>query len=262
MSARKNYGRLGVYDPPEPNVRVLPTDARARWEQVYADAMAAYGRKEVAEATAWRTIRMSWRPDNRGRSWIRCTNNRCVKWPRPQQLPRPKSELVGLGVLIEYGYVDADGELQIVRANTDTPPMLYWDHVAKRLYAFPYAGYGTCDAIPSTPPMQMAAKVYKMWAKGRKPQCATKVQAPKTRVFAAGVADTISYRSDKYDGPSELRIIDLRGVPMQDASMPNSTPYIHKHWHDVWTWVDDEDDPWVIMIEGGALDVHAKGIIH
>jgi len=261
MAARNRYGRLGVHDPPEPDIRVLPADAQARWHEVYADAMEAYGRKDVAEATAWRTVRLSWRPGN-GRTWMRCTNNRCVAWPRARMLPKPRSKLVGLGVLIEYGYVDADGALQVVKANPASPPMLYWDNVAKRLYSFPYAGYGTCDVIPPTPDMQEAVKTYKKWAKGRAPQCASTVRAPKTEIFAAGVADTVSYRSDKYDGKSELRIIELRGVPTQDPRMPDAQEYIHKHWHDVWTWVDDEDDPYAIMIEGGALDVHAKGIIH
>jgi len=261
-TARKNYGRLGIHDPPEPDPSVLPADARARWEEVYADSFEAYGRKDVARATAWRTVRMSWRPGGKG-PWMRCTNDRCQVWPRPRRVPRPKSTLAGHGVLIEYGYVDADGQLQVRGVDQERPPVLYWDKVGKRFYVFPYASYGSCDPIDeSTPQMKAGVQAYRTFHKGRKPQCSAKIQAPDVDIFAVGVSDTVSYRSDKFDGRSELQIVELRGVPMQDPRAPSATPYIHKHWRDVWTWMDDENDPYVIVIEGGALDVHSKGIIH
>lgn len=262
---RQRYGNLGIYDPPEPSTRALPADAKARWQQIYDQAMATYGKKEVAESTAWRTIRMSWKQS--GNTWIRCSNNRCQAWPVPRTSPKPESVLDGLGVMIEYGYVDPNGDLQVMRpANPDAPPILYWDDVGKRLYICPHAhlqdGYPTCEMIPDTPEMHAADSVYRKWAKGRASRCASAVAVPKCQIAAVGVADTISYRSDKFDGKSQLVVIDLRGQKRQDPRVPKAQEYIHKHWHDVWTWQDDEDDPWVVVIEGGALDVHSKGIIH
>lgn len=254
------HDNLGVYDPPEPPVRVLPPEAQERWQEVYDLAMQVYRRNEVAEATAWRTIRLSFQPGADG-SWTRCANNRCQAWPSSQTLPQPEFTPVGLGVLIEYGYVDKQGELYIVELDREHPPVVYWDDAGKRLYAFPGIEYGSCDLVP--PEMNEAAKVYQMWAKGRPPQCTNNVEFPHVKMQAVGMADTISYRSDKFDGPSQLEIIvDANGVPRQDPRMPDAQEYIHKHWHDVRTWQDKPTNPTVIMIEGGALDVHAKGIIH
>lgn len=260
MPRMYNGRRLGIHDPPEPSINALPPDARARWDEAYAASMAAYNRPDVAEATAWRTVRLSYAPaDANGRTWARCANNRCVKWPNARRLPMPKSELVGLGVLIEYGLVDPRGQLHVIPMDRDTPPILWWDNVGKRLYAFPGQTYPGCDIIPKD--MEEAVRVYRRWTKNRKPNCASQVVVPDVKVHAVGVADTISYRSDKFDGGSELRVVELRGTPIQDPTMPKSQEYIHKHWHDVWTW-QDSGDPEAIMIEGGALDLHAKGIIH
>lgn len=264
---RKRYGNLGVYDPPEPSLKVLPQDARARWQDVYDTAMYRYNRAEIAEATAWRTVRMSWKPNGKG-SWVRCANNRCQVWPGPRMVPQPdfkvdgKPALAGLGVLIEYGYIDPDGVLQIVPSDREHPPVLYWDDVGKRLYAFTNIDYAGCDLIPDTEDWERAGNVIRRWRKGQDPQCASSIVVPRKRIFAVGVADTVSYRSSKFDGKSELKVIDLRGKPRQDPREPESQEYIHKHWNDVWTWQDDEAAPSIIVIEGGALDVHSKGIIH
>lgn len=257
--ARRTYNgqRIGIHDPPEPSKNVLPPEARARWEQAYAGSMEAYNRPDVAEATAWRTVRLSWKKV--GRTWVRCANDRCTRWPAARKLPFPKSELVGLGVLIEYGLVDPQGTLHVVTFDRGEPPLLWWDDVGKRLYAFPGQNYPGCDIIPAN--AEQAVRLYQKWAKGRKPRCRSQVEVPDVKVHAVGVADTVSYRSDKYDGDSQLRVIELRGVPVQDPTMPEAQEYIHKHWHDVWTW-QDSGDPEAIMIEGGALDVHSKGIIH
>jgi hypothetical protein len=258
----QRQSNLGIYDPPEPPLTVLPEDARERWEQVYAEAMEVYRRQEVAEATAWRTVRLSWRPVGNGQ-WVRCNNNRCVVWPQPKVLPRPRAVLVGQGVLIEYGYVDRSGVLHVIETDRHEPPILYWDKVGKSLYAFPKQHYPACNSVPSTPQYQEAVKTYRMWAKGKTPKCADNTPIPAVQIHAVGVSDTVSYRSDKFDGKDEKIVrVDLRGTPRVDPRVKDATEYIHKHWHDVWTWVDDPRDPSVIYIHGGALDVHAKGIIH
>lgn len=259
---RKRYANLGVYDPPEPSLSALDEDARARWQEAYDMSMQRFNRKEVAEATAWRTIRMSYQPARQGGAWVRCANDRCQSWPSPHVTPKPDAVLNGLGVFIEYSYVDPDGELQVIPMDPEHPPVLYWDDIGKRIYVFPQIEYASCDLISDDDDMQRAANVIRRWRKGQDPQCQSEITIPKRRLHAVGVADTVSYRSSKFDGKSELKVIDLRGEPTQDPREPGAQEYIHKHWQDVWTWQDHEDDPSVIVIEGGALDVHNKGIIH
>lgn len=245
--AQRRRPNLGIYDPPEPNVRVLPETAREQWDAAYQQALEIYGDKGVAETTAWRNVRMNWRP-GAGRLWEACANGRCVPWPRSMMLPQPQTDLVGLGVLVEYGFVDRRGDLQLRITDRNHPPILWWDDEQKILYAFPGTNYPGC-MLMAPDDVKRGREIYKKWTK-RQADCASEIEIPIVRMTCSGAADTVSYRSDKW----KKKMVDPRVVGAQE--------YIHKHWHDVWLWQDDDGDPSAIMIQGGALDVHEKGIIH
>lgn len=249
---RIRRSNMGIYDPPEPSTGVLSPQARRQWDAAYAQAMDLYGDKSIAETTAWRDVRMSWRPGG-SKLWEACSVNGCVPWPRPQQLPRPQADLVALGVLIEYGYIDREHRLHVQSTDAYHPPILYWDDELKSLYAFPGQEYPAClIANPKTsadPKLRKAADVYKTWTK-RQAECASTVEVPIVNIQCLGVADSTSYRSDKWKGKQD------------DPRVQTAQEYIHKHWHEVWLWQDSVQNPRAIMIEGGELDLHAKGIIH
>jgi len=245
-AARSRRPNLGIYDPPEPSTGVLSPEAKAQWDRSFEQAMEIYGDRGIAETAAWRRVRMSFRP-GANRSWEQCSGGQCKPWPRPQMLPVPNSDLVGLGVLIEYGFIDRNGDLQLRAPDLDFPPILYWDDARKMLYAFPGTPYPACMLKP--PKQSNGAEIYKKWTK-RDADCISQIQIPIVRMQCMGPSDTISYRSDKWK------------PKMDDPRVHGAQEYIHKNWHDVWLWQDDPADPSAIMIEGGALDVHAKGIIH
>jgi len=246
---RRRNANIGIYDPPEPSVKVLPDSAKQLYDGAFEQAMTVYRDKGIAESTAWRRTRMAWREGSQ-RTWEACSGGTCVPWPAAQKLPKPKSDLVGLGVLVEYGYIGKDGVLRVWATDPDQPPILWWDAGSKMLYAFPGTPYPACMLDRQYNTSGSTEQLYETWTK-RKPVCGvTDMQIPAVKIHCVGAADTVSYRSDKWNE----RIDDPRAYGAQE--------YIHKHWHDVWTWMDNEKNPRAIMIEGGELDVHAKGIIH
>jgi hypothetical protein len=247
---RRNSKKLGIYDPPDPSPRVLPDDARAQWEAAYEGGLAAYNDKETAKATAWRTVEMSWSETSRGR-WNRCKNGRCELWPQPRVLPHP-GNLTWLGVLVEYAWVDYNGELQI-RAFKQDPPDLYWDKTNKWMISAPNAPHPGCNPITPDLARQLrdAIETYETWH-ARAPECTDQVRIPAVQLHAMGPSDSVSYRSDKWHDRDH------------DPEVRKAQEYIHKHWKDVWTWQDVDDDgrPNVILVYGGAFDLHERGLIH
>lgn len=255
MARRPAYRRmpnLGIHDPPEPSPDVLSGEAREEWDRAYEQAHRAYRDAGIAESSAWRVVRMGYE-ETSDRMWNACANGQCVPWPKPAMLPAPKTDLVGLGVLIEYGYVDREGNLHIKQPDRQMPPILWWDDVQKLLYAFPGTPYPGCMLEKNPGTLQgdvPGAQVYKRWTK-RNPQCVDSLKIPILKMKCVGVGDTVSYRSDKW-----------KKERSDDPRVPGYQEYIHKHWHGVWVWQDRETDPRAIIIQGGALDLHPKGLIH
>lgn len=246
--ARMSNPGMGIYDPPEPSTSVLPPDAKQVWDAAYEQAMKSYGDAGIAESTAWRKVKLSWKP-TAANQWEQCTGGMCRPWPAPQKLPAPASDLIGLGVLVEYGYIDRKGTLIVWGMDQQMPPILWWDDKRKALYAFPGTPYPPCMLLNPQRDSN-AAKLYETWTK-RKPECGlTELTIPLPKMTCVGASDTVSYRSDKWKAKHD----DPRVVGAQE--------YIHKHWHEVWTWIDNVKNPKAIMIQGGELDMHAKGIIH
>lgn len=246
-AAKKNRaGALGIYDPPLPSPRHLPDDARDVYDRAYAEAMKQYGDDETASATAWRRVRMGWRKAGR-KNWSRCNNGSCG-WPSPQILPQP-GDLVGLGVLIEYAFVDRKGELQVRRFAGDEPT-LYWDEKNKAMYAFPNAPYQACSL--GARPNSGAIDTYEKWHQ-RESSCFDQIDIPAVQIQCVGPSDTVSYRSDKWHEKNE------------DPRVRGAQEYIHHHYVDVWTYQDEDNPrrrPNVIYVTGGHLDLHERGLIH
>ena len=243
MARRRN---LGIYDPPHPSPRNLPEDAMREWTRAYDEAMKLYGDDETATATAWRAVRLGWRERGR-KQYDRCANGVC-SWPSDMLLPAPKSELVGLGVLVEYAFVDKRGQLQN-RFFDGEEPTLYWDDERKAIYVFPQMPYPICNLQQQR---SAGAKTYEKWHQ-RQPKCFSEAQIEVVDLKCVGASDTVSYRSDKWH------------ERMEDPRVRGAQEYIHHNWKDVWTWQDRDNArsrPKAIFIQGGALDLHERGLIH
>jgi hypothetical protein len=243
MARRRN---IGIYDPPHPSVRPLPDEARADYDEAYAEAKQAYGDDETAAATAWRTVRLKWKQRSR-RQWDRCHGRDCG-WPPAMVLPEPH-ELVGLGVLVEYGFVDRQGELQI-RNFRGEEPTLWWDESRQALYAFPRMKYVSCRLDVSV--SKQTLETYERWHQ-RESQCFDEIEVPAVQVKCVGASDTISYRSDKWHDRNP------------DPRVRGAQEYIHHNWKEVWTFQDVDSPrtrPNAIFIQGGELALHERGLIH
>lgn len=247
--ARKKHRRRNalnsIHDPPDPSPRVLPAQARAEWGDAYREAYEIYGKDDLAAKSAWREITLRWKQTGK-KTWQRCRDGVCY-WPSPMKLPMPKADLVGLGVLVEYVYLDKRGDPHVRELNRDHPPILWWDNDRKACYAFPKQSYPACQAIP--PGMEEAVEVYRRWHQ-RDPDCFTEVKVPDVRITPVGAGDSMSYASDKWNDPDP------------DPALLEAQEYIHNHWYDVWVWLDTARAPNVIMIQGGELDLHERGLIH
>ncbi len=243
---RSSNSGLGIYDPPLPSPRRLPEDARAVYDEAYAKAMKQYGDDETAKATAWRTVRLQWHKSGK-RNWNRCANGSCG-WPNPMVLPQP-GDLVALGVLVEYAFVQRSGELE-TRKFEGQEPTLYWDEKNKAMYAFPNAPYQACSL--NSQPDSDSLETYERWHQ-RQASCFDEIEIPAATLKCMGPSDTVSYRSDKWHDKNP------------DPRVRGSQEYIHHHYTDVWTYQDIDDKrrrPNVIYVTGGHLDLHERGLIH
>lgn len=239
---RANFFDSGLYEPKPENPNRLPRAERARWDNAYDRALDLYSNvgdeipnlDEVARRSAWRSLDV-----------VR------VRWPNPRMLP-DAGPTIGLGKMIEYAYVDEHGALQIRTFDQEEdPPDAYWDHENKRIYCFPYLHQTECERIP--PELQYVADIFRTWSK-HEPKCYFRTEIPDVMMYPMGMADSITYRSDKFD-------------KNRDGTMGlvKSTTYIHDHGPKVWTWQDEDEDnryPQAILICGGKLDMHKKGLIH
>lgn len=243
------FGDRSIHPPPDPNPRVLTGDARAFWDSVQQDAYDYYASagapkaKSVSEKTAWRAVRMHW--EDRNGQWV--PRRAKLKRPRKTKVPAP-GDLITLGKLLEYAWLDNDGVLN-VRKWTDYPPNLYWNHRQKALYSFPHVPEQTvCE--PVTEDLAEVAAEYEKWAQ-RKPTCVHpfEIDAGIT-IIPSGVGDSVAYRSDKWHIKNSVPYLE------------NSQEYFHQFSDGVWISQDNDTSPHAILMRGGKLDVEERGIIH
>lgn len=233
----------GIHLPDDPSPSSLSGDARAFWDAAYKNADAYYSDSKVAKRTAWKALRLFFRNTRRG-------------WESAPILPAPGAgpqvpigetgDLVDLGVLIEYTYIDASAVLQICRFDDRAPPRLYWNDQRKSLYCFPQTSYGPCG---EPDPYSNEATMFKRWAQ-RDPVCVREVDIPEVQVRLFGNMDTLVYRSDKWHGFNP------------DEAVEGSQEYIHQLGDGVGLWEAPGNPPAALVMTGGCLDVEERGIIH
>lgn len=243
-------GLDSVHDPKDPSPEVLPDQAKAVWGESFRDALGVYESEELAVKSAWREVRMKWQHDG-AETWDRCKNGSCY-WPKDIKLKKPKTHPVSIGVLVEYVIMDKSGVLHVVRLNdVGLPPRLYWDDKLKACFAFPGMEYEACSLRPDEVDAT-AREVYEKWHK-REAECFLDPEFPVgSKLVAVGAGDSLSYASDKWSDPDP------------DPALASAQQYIHNHWYDVWVYQDAPagEMPSVVMITGGELDLHERGLIH
>lgn len=240
--------KRNVHEPPNPSPNTLPPEARALWDDVEAQAWEVYGRfaeeHKIPEKTAWKAVRMHYFRNDRGQ-WVPkpFVDSRAEQW-----LLDP-GDTIRLGKLLDYGWITQDGD--VVRREFSEPPDLWWNHDTKTLYAFP--GFEIPQAcLLVDDDLDHLKELFHMWAQ-REAKCANELSAEVPWMYPRGATDSESYRSDKWHDRND------------DPEMRGSDEYIHLNGDRVWVWEDvpdEDDDPSVVMIRGGNLDVEARGIIH
>lgn len=259
-----NYSADDGYSPPPG--KDVPAHVRRTWQEAFDKAHTYYvsqrapDPKTIASNTAWKTIELQYgRKSNRQRVEVGKTRkgkpvylgSRSHKAPELPKTPR-------LGKVIEIAWLDAsNGEpyLHVQRFKEPGLPDLMWDDDKKILLFFPTSN--PPQGIQSTDlrGLEKQAKVFRRWAKGRKPKGFARISTPDNVMVApVGVADTIVYRSDKFSGKHNPHP-DLRG----------SQEYVHQFDDDVFVEQAKSNfnvRPEVVNILGGRLDVEPGGIVH
>ena len=156
----------------------------------------------------------------------------------------------GLAKFIEIAWIDARGVLHIQRFTEPGLPDLAWNDRTKVLMVFPTTEVpDVCHR--NLQGLEREAKMISKWAKGRKAKCAIPMQVDDYLTTPLGVADTIVYRSDKFDGKRNPHP-DLRGA----------SEYVHQFDDDVFVEGSETSPPDAILVSGGKLDVKPGGIVH
>lgn len=235
----------GIHLPADPSPKALTGRASQFWQAAYQNAFKYYDDEKVAKKTAWKSLRLFFRPQ--GREWVLAP-----ALPPPGKGPTSfigdPGELEQLGVCIEYCFIDGDANLQIRRFPPDDPPYLYWSHPHRTCFIFPASERGDCQ-----PPQLDAAgaDVFYRWAQ-RKPKCLRMVDVPEVTLELCGLFDTVVYASDKWHDPNP------------DPSMQGSQEYIHQVGDGVGLWQAGVrgQAPQAIVFTGGCMDLEERGLIH
>lgn len=240
----------------------------------------------LSRNTAWKTVKMFWEQPRRGQ--YRARNPRApviAGTYRGQALPigkqqpiPPPQETATLCKLVELTWIAEDGNLQVQRFQEPGLPDVFWNRRTKILYMFPGTPLdaGQCVTVPQTPSrmprvlrnlvgffapleggddtfigLKDQVGMYKIWTNGRQPTCRHEITISGKPIMAYGVADTIVYRSDKWDKK-----------PNPHPDKVGSQEYLHQFGLDVAVEETGGDPPPQIVIRGGKLDVLEGGIAY
>lgn len=245
---RRMANRGALHEAPNPSPDVLPPQLRVFWDDIASQSKEVYGPHaddhDLPQKTAWKAVRMRWKDVGDGR-WV---TKRQIKI-KPMNLPDP-GDVVWLGKLIEYVWITPDAEVVKREYKGCDRPDLWWNDDTKTLFSFPGIDIpDSCEVVPQE--LRAEAEMFKTWSQ-RKAKCVRSFEVPIVKMYPRGIADSTSYVSDKWHDPDPDRC--LRG----------SKEYIHAHHDGVQVWEDKPNynqEPGVIMIQGGNLDVRREGIV-
>lgn len=242
----------------------------------------------LARNTAWKTTQMFWEEPRKGQFRARNPNapllagkyrGKNIVIGSKEDIPFP-GPTAALCKLVELTWIAGDGELQVQRFGEPGLPDVFWNRKTKILYMFPDTSMdeGVCLAQPAKPSraprilrnlaslfstplrneddvfigLEDQVDMYELWAK-RGPTCRHNVTVPEDPIVAFGVADTIVYRSDKWEDE-----------PNPHPDKVGSQEYLHQFGLDV--AIEETPNgkrrPSAVVIRGGKLDVLEGGIAH
>jgi hypothetical protein len=245
----QNLSCSGIHLPDDPKPSTLSGDARRLWDAAYKNANAYYNEtnspknEKTANKTAWKTVRLFFVQD--GKKWSRRAALPPVRQGPVTYVGNP-GDVVDLGAILEYTFIDGDANLQIIRFADGDAPSLFWSERNRTLYVFPTAENESCR---KPDPWSSESVMFKRWAQ-REPQCERVLDVPEVDVQLLGNLDTIIYRSDKWHDRNP------------DPSVAGSQEYIHQVGDGVGLWQSAGNPPAAIVMTGGCLDVEERGIIH
>lgn len=259
----------GIHLPANPPVSTLTGVARELWDSAFVSANEYYKDEKVAKVTAWKAVRLFFRPaapqrlrnfQQLGfrlfRSPAPATLSVDPALPPPNQAPTTMlgttGDLVELGVLLEFTFIDANAVLQIRKFTREDPPRLLWNHDRRTAFIFPGAEVTQCEA----PDLNSAeAQVYELWNQ-RPPECDRFIDVPHgCRLRLEGNLDTFVYASTKWHDRA----------PDEDGARLGAQEYIHQVGDGVGAWIGlprSSGNPEAIVFTGGCMDLNPRGIIH
>ena len=240
-----------------------PADVRDVWQNAYVNAKDYYTSERapspdnLARNTAWKTVKMFWEQPSKGRFRMRNPNEPIVAGSvkgttigvgQERPLTEP-GKTTALCKLIELSWIAPDGSLQVQRFEQPGLPDVFWNKKSKILYMFPEVELvdGVCGSDVFLG-LRDQFKMFRTWAK-RDPRCRYEIDVPLDPVIAVGVADTIVYRSDKW-----------QKEPNPHPDKLGSQEYLHQFGLDVAVEEAQGDPPPTIQVRGGKLTVLEGGI--
>lgn len=253
----------------------------------YYTAERAPSPDNIARNTAWKTVKMFWEEPKKGRFRMRNPTAPVIAGEyrgetifvgEEQPMPTP-GRTAGICKLLELTWIAADGNLQVQRFQEPGLPDVFWNRRTKILYMFPDVELGPGQCVVDVPRRQSHGRrlfgrladlfspleddesdvfigledqveMYRIWSK-RDPRCRHELMVPEDDIVAFGVADTIVYRSDKWEDE-----------PNPHPDKLGSQEYLHQYGLDVAIEETPENPPAAIVIRGGKLDVLEGGIAH
>ena len=233
----------GIHLPEDPSPKTLSGDARKLWDAAYKNANTYYQDPKIAKKTAWKTVRLFFVKN--GRRWDKAAALPPVGQGPVTFMGNP-GDVVDLGVILEYTFIDGNADLQIFRFDNSAPPSLFWSPSTRSCYVFPNAEAAACK---KPDPWSSSAVEFKRWAQ-RDAQCERVFDVPDADVQLVGNMDTLIYRSDKWHDKNP------------DPAVSGSQEYIHQLGDGVGLWQSPGNPPDAIVMTGGCLDMEERGLIH
>lgn len=241
VNGEKMVRQPNPHDPPQ--VRSLWHPTYKLTKDYYAASNAPDPEMEGRNA-AWRAVDIF--IAHRGRvGWI---ERGPVTWKDSEVVEDPGSVSV-IGKLMEVTYFASEYRFDVIKFQEPGLPDLLWDDRRKRLLCYTELHAVNLRTDVDHEKVQEENKMYRRWHQ-RDAGAYQIAKARPTEVNVMGAADSIIYRSDKWDAPNTQP--DLQGSP----------EYLHQHDLGVFTSTNPGSDTRLIVVQGGKLDALTAGIIH
>jgi hypothetical protein len=196
-----------------------------------------------------------------------------------QRLAPQPGQVGKLGKLLEITFIDPAGRFRVQRFDEPGLPDLLWNDDLRALFAYPamdpsthciplehvdaraanrYSGFRNRGRVPDH--LSDGVEIVERWHQ-RPARCYEVIDPPDEVVTVIGMADTVVYRSDKWEPHGEPTWNEA-GKFNDHPDLEGSQEYVHQY--DIGVVLEESTGypPETVVMHGGKLEAWKEGLVY